>query len=156
MKDDRTAAIGGGPPDVELELGRLAAAPVPTGLRRRILDRALESRENAVLTPGMRVLAIACSALIVAALVIDPLIIRRETARLAALLGVPGITEPMEQEPDSLWAELGVDTGDIDRILLSRIVASGGKGRESYLKDHLHARGLLKGMIDYENAEGLN
>ena len=156
MKDDRTAAIGGGPPEVELELGRLAAAPVPTGLRRRVLDRALESRENAVLTPGMRVLAIACSALIVAALVIDPLIVRRETARMAALLGAPGITEPMARESDSLWAELGVDTGDIDRILLKGIVVSGAKGRESYLRDHLHARDRLKGMIDYENAEDLN
>jgi hypothetical protein len=150
QRDDR------GQTEMEKLLGRLVPDPAPPGLRERVLGAAVGARRSAALAPWMRMSAAACSVVIVAVLGIDPLVGRRETVRLAAFLGVPGTTEPMARESDSLWAELGVDTGDIDRILLRGIVVSGAKGRESYLKDHLHARDRLKGMIDYENAEDLN
>jgi hypothetical protein len=86
VRDDRKAAAGGGSPDVERELGRLAAAPVPAGLRGRVLDRAFEARARAVLTPGLRRLAVACLAVIVAVAALGPLVGRYEAARLAALL----------------------------------------------------------------------
>lgn len=155
MKDDRKDAIGREAFDVEGGLGRLAAIPVPPDLRQRVLEQAKGARRNTALTPGMRRLAVVCSALIVAALVIDPLIVRRETARMAALLGVPGAAEPALREADSLWAELGVDTGDIDRALSRGIARFGSTGSEASLRDHLQARDRLKGMTDYEDTEGL-
>jgi hypothetical protein len=156
MRDEKRKKVPGEAADVERELARLTGATVPPGMRQRVLDRATGARRDTALTPGMRGMAVVCSALIAAVLVIDPLIVKHETARLAALLGVPEITEPTARESDSFWAELGVDPGDIDRTLLKGIVASGAKGRGFNLKDHLHARDRLKGMIDYENAEGLN
>lgn len=156
MRDEERKKVLGEAADVERELARLTGATVPPGMRQRVMDRATGARGDTALTPGMRGMAVVCSALIAAVLVIDPLIGKHETARLAALLGVPVITEPASQESDSFWAELGVDKGDIDRILLRGIVVSGAKGREFNLKDHLHARDRLKGMIYYENTEGLN
>ncbi len=156
MTDDKKDAIGREAFDVEGELGHLAAAPVPSGLRQRVLDRATGARRNAALTPGMRGLAVVCSALIVAALVIDPLTGRHEAARMMALLDVTSAAEPEERGSDSLWAELGVDPGDIDRAWRRGAAMFGSKGSEASLKDYLQMRDWLKGMIDHENAEALN
>ena len=73
MKDDRSEATDYGAPDIEAELGRLTPVPVPSGLRQRVMDRAREYRGKALLSPGMRIAAVACSVLIVALLAADPL-----------------------------------------------------------------------------------
>lgn len=145
MKVDRGTSPGSGTSDIERELNRLDAAPVPPGLRGRVLGRARESRANAALTPGMRILALACSALIVAVLAVDPLVGRREAARLERLRGVPRVSEPKGPESDPLfWAELGVGARDMDRALGRGIVKPGSKANER-----------LKGTIDHEDPESI-
>ena len=145
MKVDRRTAPGSGPSDIERELNQLDAAPVLPGLRGRVLGRARESRANAALTPGMRILALACSALIVAVLAVDPLVGRREAARLEGLRGGPGVTEPKGPESDPVfWAELGVGARDMDRALGRGIVKPGSKAKDR-----------LKGTIDHEDPESI-
>jgi len=156
-RDDRGRDVfEDGAAGVERELRRLVPAAAPPGLRGRVVARAAEARRGALLAPWMRVSAVACSVLIVTVLGIDPLIVRHEAVRMAALLGVAGGSEPTERESDFLWAELGVDMGVIDRALRGGIARFGSKGSEASLRDHLQARDRLKGMTDYENAEGLN
>ena len=144
MKVDRGTSPGSGPSDIERELNRLDAAPVPPGLRGRVLGRARESRANAALTPGMKILALACSALIVAVLAVDPLVGRREAARLEGLRGGPGVSELKGPESDPFWAELGVGARDMDRALGRRIVKPGPKAKDR-----------LKGTIDHEDPESI-
>lgn len=155
MKVDRRTALGRGPSDIEWELGRLDAAPVAPGLRGRILGRAREVRAAAALTPRMRILALACAALIVAALAVDPLVGRLEAARLEGLLGVPGVPEPKGPGSDPLWAELGLDAGGIDKALGGGIVKLRSKGREASLRDYRRAMDRMKGTIDHEDPESI-
>jgi hypothetical protein len=103
----------------------------------------------------MRILALACSAMIVAVLAVDPLVGRYEAVRLEGLLGVPRISEPKEPGIDPLWAELGVGAKDIDRTLGRGTVRPGSRGREASLKDYIRAKDRLKGTIDHEDPESI-
>ena len=88
--------------DIERDLERLKPVAAPAGLRRRVLDRAAEARKSAVLSPKMRVLAAACSIIIIAVLGLDPLIRKHETARLAALLDGRQTSFPSGEVPPEL------------------------------------------------------
>ena len=59
--------------DIERDLERLKPVAVPAGSPARVLDRAAEARKSAALSPKMRVLAAACSIVIIAVLGLDPL-----------------------------------------------------------------------------------
>jgi hypothetical protein len=147
---------GPGPPDIEGELGRLAPGPVPPGLRDRILDRAGEARKSAVLTPGLRALTVACAALIVAILVIDPLVGRHEAARLAALLD--GRTAPPTENTEaSVLAEVVGGTGEaVKAARLARLeIFAAAAARRERERRNTEARKWLKGWLAHEASEDL-
>jgi hypothetical protein len=139
--------------DIEKSLDQLVQLAVPPGLGGRVVGRALEARKNAAMTPRMRIVAVVCSILIIAVLGADSLLGRHESARIAALLGGPGVSAPVEEDVRLLWGEVGGDLGDLDKlrkegILLSRLGSRGGAGRA-----YLEARDWLKGMFDHEDPE---
>jgi len=141
--------------DIERDLGRLVARPVPDKLRERVLGSALEARKNAAMTPRMRVMAVVFSILIVAVLGIDLFLGEHEAARLAALIDGPGLSMPTGQEAGLLWSELGVDLGDSDKFRRAGIALSRLKDRDDSRKALLEARDWLKGMIDHEDPEDI-
>jgi hypothetical protein len=139
--------------DVKRSLERLVPRGVPPDLGRRVVGRALEARKNAAMTPRMRIIAAVCAVLIGAVLGADPLLGRRESARIAALLGGPGVSPPVGEDVRLLWAEVGGDLGDLDkflgeRVVLSRLGSRGGAGRA-----YFEVQDRLKGMIDHEDPE---
>lgn len=139
--------------DLERSLRRLARKTIPSGLRGRVLDAALESRKNAAWTPRMRAVVAVCSALIVVVLGVDRHIEKSEEIRIAALLGGLDVSEPAEQDTLSLQAELGMDLGDVHRSLRMGMALSRSWGRHDLRKALSEARDRLKGMIDHEDPE---
>jgi hypothetical protein len=149
MTDDRKGEVGGRPPEVERELGRLRVAPVPEGMRQRVLDRAGQAQRDAVLTPGFRRLAVACSLLIIAALAIDPLMARDESARWIALLdGRPLVTRAEGTAPE-LADALSGNEKDTDRLQALAISAA----RASRPTNLMEALERLKGWLNDETSE---
>lgn len=141
-----------GSPDIEGELGRLAPGSVPPGLRDRILDRAGEARKSAVLTPGLRALTVACTVMIVAILVIDPLVGRHEAARLAALLDGRASAAPAENTEASVLAEVVGGTGEATRLARLEIFAAAA-ARRDLERQNTEARKWLKGWLVDETSE---
>jgi hypothetical protein len=155
VKDDKVNEIARGPADTEGELRRLVPSPVLPGLRRRVLDRALEARENTALTQPMRTVAVVCLILIVAVLGIDPLIKRHESARMAALLDGRSPRRAVAEEASELADMVGGQVGEFQTIMRLQIVASSGN-READFRDGLEARKRLKGWLENEGQEILN
>jgi len=153
VKDDKEKEIARGPADTEGELRRLVPSTVPLGMRRRVLDSALNARLNAVLTPGMRALAVACTIVIVAALAIEPLVGRHEAARMTALLDGRGVSNQAGEEARLLWAEVGGDLADPDKFRMAVIVFSRLGSRHESRPAFFEARDRWKGMIDHEDPE---
>jgi hypothetical protein len=148
-RDDRNRA------DIEGALGRLVPQATPPRLGGRVLGAALEARKNAVLTPRMRIAAVACAILIVAVLGADRLVGRRQAAQMATLLDGPGVSNLAGQDVAALWAELGADLGDSDRFQRVGIALSRLKERDGPRKVMLEQRDQLKGMIDHEIPEDI-
>jgi hypothetical protein len=143
------------PVDLEKSLERLMPMAIPPGLRERVMASAIESRENAVLTPRLRATALVWAVLALVAVIGDAVISKWQSGRIAALLGGPNISTPAgaEDEGHRLWADFGGELGDLDKfrmagIALSRLGNRGGD-REAFLE----TRDYLKGMIDYEDPE---
>lgn len=154
MKEKGDVSSGGGSPDVERELGRLAAAPVPPGLRQRVLDRADEARSRAALTPGLRRLAVAGAALIVAVLAADPILGRHEAVRMSALLdGRTVPTAAPEASPELAEALDGRASGFAQLARLRTLARAAGEGS---VRDLAAARERLKGWLNHETSEDLN
>ena len=152
MKDDKVNEIACGPADTEGELRRLVPSTVPSGMRRRVLDRALEARLNAALTPGMRALAVACAIVIVAVLAIEPLVGRHEAARMTALLDGRSSARTAGEEAYDLAEVLGVQVGEADRMARLQIMAASAS-REDRVSDFIEARKRLKGWLNNETSE---
>jgi hypothetical protein len=152
VKDDKVNEIACGPADTEGELRRLVPSTVPPGMRRRVLDRALEARLNAALTPGMRALAVACSIVIVAVLAIEPLVGRHEAARMTALLDGRSSARTAGEEAYDLAEVLGVQVGEADRMARLQIMAASAS-REDRVSDFIEARKRLKGWLNNETSE---
>ena len=152
MKDDKVNEIACGPADTEGELRRLVPSTVPPGMRRRVLDRALEARLNAALTPGMRALAVACAIVIVAVLAIEPLVGRHEAARMTALLDGRSSARTAGEEAYDLAEVLGVQVGEADRMARLQIMAASAS-REDRVSDFIEARKRLKGWLNNETSE---
>ena len=152
MKDDKVNEIACGPADTEGELRRLVPSSVPPGMRRRVLDRALEARLNAALTPGMRALAVACAIVIVAVLAIEPLVGRHEAARMTALLDGRSSARTAGEEAYDLAEVLGVQGSEADRMARLQIMAV-SVGREDRISDFIEARKRLKGWLNNETSE---
>lgn len=158
MTGDRLRMTGpsSGSPEIERELRRLAAGPVPPGLRQRTLGRAAEARKKAALAPWMRLVAAGCSILIAAVLLADPLAGRHETARLAALLD--GRTAPMAADDEaSVVAEaVGGSEGAAEAARAVRLgnLAAAASRRERG-RQVTEARKRLKGWLADESSEDL-
>lgn len=155
MNNDRMAEVERGSPDVERELSRLAAVPVPPGLRHRILDRAGEAERDAALTPAWRLAAAGCLALIAAALLADPFVGRHEAACLQALLdggqdAAPSV-RPEQEIAEILGVPLALSAKRVIRLQI-RAAAAARREREHRLAD---ARRRLKGWLDNDAAEDL-
>ena len=140
------------PSAVARELARLVPADVPPGLRSRVLATAAEARGGAALKPWMRLTAGAVAVLVAALLALDPLMNRREEARLAALLdGRSAEASRPETAPELAEAGLGPGTeaGRLVR-LQDRAAAAANRLLE---KASLEAVERLKGRWEYEASE---
>jgi len=156
MKDDLMKASGGGSPDIEGELARLAPGPVPAGLQQRVLSRARKARENTVLTPGMRIAAVTCSVLIVALLAADPFLSRQEATRLASLVDVRVQPGPAGETPAVLAEVLGGtgEAAEAARMARWEIIAAAAARREQE-RQITAAWKRLKGGLDHEAFEDI-
>jgi len=155
VKDEREGTVGGGSPDVERELGRLMIVPVPPGLRQRVLDRAAEARCRTVLTPGLRRLAIAAAALIIAVLVADPILSRHEAVRMSALLDGRTAAAAAPEVSSELAEALGGQASGLDQLARLRTLARAAAG-EASVRDLVTAHERLKGWLNHETSEDLN
>ncbi len=139
--------------DIERSLARLAPKAIPPGLGQRVMASVLESRKNAVWTPRMRAVAAICLVSASIAMAGDAVISKRQSGRIAALLGGPGVSNPAGEEIGLLWAELGSDLGDLDKLRREGILFSHLGGRHGSLGAYFEAQARLKGMIDHEDPE---
>ena len=140
---------------MERELGRLAAAPVPPGLRQRVLGRAQEARSQTALSPWMRAAAVACGALIVAVLAIDPIAARQEAARMTALLDGRATSNPAADGLSELAEALGDQGPGLDQLARLQTAARDVARGES-IRDLVMAHERLKGWLNHETSEDLN
>jgi hypothetical protein len=143
------------PDDIEESLGRLVPKPAPSGLRQRVLASALESRKNVAMTPRMRLVASVCLMLLIAILGVEPLIMRHESARMAALLDGRSPTQTVAEEASELADMMGGQVGEVQALMRLQIMASSGI-REAEFRDGLEARKRLKGWLENEGQEILN
>jgi len=155
VKDAKANETARGAADTEGELLRLVPSIVPPGMRRRVLDRALETRLNAGLTQGMRALAVACSIAIVAVLAIEPLVSRHETARMTALLDGRSSARTAGEEAYDLAEVLGIQGSEADRMARLQIMAASAS-RKDMVSDLIKARKGLKGWLENETSEDIN
>lgn len=139
--------------DIERALARLAPKAIPAGLGQRVMASVLESRKNAVWTPRMRAVATICLVLASIAMAGDAVISKRQSGRIAALLGGPGVSNPAGEEIRLLRAELGSDLGDLDKLLREGIFFSRLGSRRGSPWAYFEAQDRLKGLIDHEDPE---
>lgn len=137
---------------VERELGRLVPAAIPPGLRQRVLSRAEFARRGVMLSPAMRVAAAACSLLIAAVLLIDPLVGRHETARLAALLDGRKAATPATESAPELAEALDGKASEVWSLARLR-AAVGSAGSENTFISAIEAHKRLKGRYSDETSE---
>jgi hypothetical protein len=150
QKNEARDGFEAGAAGIERELGRLAAVPVPPGLRERVLARASRERREAALPPWMRVVAAGCAALAVALLVLEPIQVRQEQARLAALLDGRPVSAAVAVTATEL-AEAGIGTEAALWSRYQRLVAATAlkpPDRASF-----EAIERLKGWWEYEDPE---
>jgi len=138
--------------DVEREFGRLVPAAIPPGVRQRVLSRAEFARRSVMLSPAMRITAVACSLLIAAVLLIDPLVGRHEAARLTALLDGRNAAAPAAGFAPELAEALSGMAGEVRR--LARLRAAAGSARsENTVRSAIEAHKRLKGWFSDETSE---
>lgn len=150
--DGGGSAQGPGVSGIERELGRLVPASIPPGIRQRVLSRAEIARRSVLLSPAMRVAATACSLLIAAALLIDPLVGRHEAARLTALLdGRNAAAQAVGFVPELVEALSG-KAGEARS--LARLRAAAGSARSEHMvRSAIEAHKRLKGWFNDETPE---
>ena len=155
MKDDRAEVTGYGAQDIEAELGRLAPVPVPPGLRGHVMERACESRRHALLSPGMRIAAIACSVMILVVLGVEPILGKLEAMRIAALLdgGPEALATGMTMTEASELADLtGIQGAEAAWLIRSQARFTREERRRRFGED---LKGL-RGWLEYEASEIIN
>ncbi|GEM_PF-1221312 len=137
---------------IESGLRRLAPAPVPAGLRERVLERAAATRRSAALAPWVRVAAGACAVLVAALLALDPLLSRHEERRLTALFdGRSAATPTFETAPELAEAGLGRGTEAERWARIQDLAAEAA--RRSIEIETVKALERLKGWWEYETPE---
>jgi hypothetical protein len=153
MKDAGREGVERGAPEVERQLGRLAAAPVPEGMRQRVLARAEQARRDAALTPGLRRLAVASSIVLLAVVAVGPLIGRREAARLSALLDGRSRGPAAEALAPELAEVLAGDENTAERLAKLQVLAASA-ARAVRPIPIFEVRERLKGWLNDEDPEG--
>jgi hypothetical protein len=151
MRDDERKDAGFDLVDIEKDLGRLAPVDSPAGLRVRVMDRADRARERAALSPRMRILAVACSIVIVAVLLTGPLIGRHERIRLAALLDGRSAAPAASQATELAEVLVGEDSQAERMVRLRLAAASAARKEQAY--QVTEARRWLKGWLEDETSE---
>lgn len=154
MKDVRRKDVERDLMDIERDLERLKPVASPADLRRRVLDRAAETRKSAALSPKMRILAAACSIIIVAVLGLDPLVRKHETARLAALLDGRQTSLPSGEVPSELAEVLTGRGRDAERLARVELAAAAA-ARKEQARQVREAWRRLKGWLDDETSEDI-
>ncbi len=141
--------------EIEKALGQIVPEPPPPGLRQKVLGAAFEARGNAVLTPGLRIVAVACSILLVIILGVDPILRRSEFARMAALLDGRSAAPPTVEDAADLAEVLGGQGREANTMARLQVAAASAvrKNRE---RDFIEARKRLKGWFENETSEDLN
>lgn len=155
MKDNGRKDAGRDLTDIERDLERLAPVAAPAGLRDRVMDRTAQARNCAALSPKMRILAAACSVVIVAVLMIDPLIGRHEAARAAALLDGQSSARVATEEAARLAEAPGGQGIEIGGIVRLEVMAAAA-AREDRGRIFFEARARLKGWLNNETSENLD
>jgi hypothetical protein len=140
--------------DIERDLERLKPVAAPADLRRRVLDRAAEVRKSPALSPRIRILAAACSIVIVAVLGLDPLIGRHEAARMAALFDGRQTSLPFGEVPSELAEVLTGRGRDAERLARVELAAAAA-ARKEQARQVREAWRRLKGWLDDETSEDL-
>lgn len=141
-----------GPAGVERELGRLVPAAIPPGLRPRVLSRAESARRSVMLSPVMRVAVAACSLLIAAVLLIDPLVGRHEAARLTALLDGRNAAAPAAESAPELAEALSGKAGEARSLARLRAAAESAESASTF-RNAIEAHKRLKGWSSDETSE---
>lgn len=154
MRDNGRKDAGRDLMDVERDLERLKPVAAPADLRRRVLDRAAEARKSAALSPKMRVLAAACSIVIITVLGLDPLIVRHEAARMAALFDGRRTSLPSGEAPSELAEVLTGRGRDAERLARAELAAAAA-ARKEQARQVREAWRRLKGWLDDETSEDL-
>jgi hypothetical protein len=152
MKDVGAKDVGRDLMDVERALAGLKPVAAPAGLRDRVMDRATEARKSAALSPRMRILAAACSIVIVIFLGLDPLMGRHETARMTALLDGRPSARPAGEAASDLAEILAGQGSEANRITRFEIFAV-SVVREEHINNFIEARKRLKGWLEDESFE---
>ena len=140
--------------DIERDLDRLSPVTAPAGLRQRVMDRAAESRKSAALSPKMRILAAACSIIVVAVLGLDPLMAKHETARLRVMLDGRQTSLPSGEAPSELAEVLTGRGRDAERLARVQFAAAAA-ARKEQARQVREAWRRLKGWLDDETFENL-
>jgi hypothetical protein len=152
QKDVGRDGFEAGAAGIERELGRLATVPVPPGLRERVLAVAGEARRGAVLSPGLRRLAVACSLVIAGVAVAGPFAGRHEALRLAAVLdGEPAVAAAESPAPELAEVLAGDEKGMKKLSALRALAASAARARRP--RPLTEARDRLKGWMNDETLE---
>lgn len=151
---DRTSVVrdslGDGAAGFERELRRLVPASVPSGLRERVLERAAATRRGAALAPWMRIATAACAVLIGALVALDPVLVRHDQARLAALLDGHSVSTTVPETASEL-AEAGLGPEEARRSRLQGLAAAAArKPQERASIENLER---LKGWWEYEDPQ---
>ena len=143
------------PDDIEKSLGQLVPKPASPGLRKRVLDSALEARKNVAMTPRMRAVAVVCSILIVAILGADSLLRRHESAQIAALLDGRSLDLKAGEEASDLAEVLDVQGSEASMMARLQVMAAFAV-REDRERNFIEARKRLKGWLENETSEDFN
>lgn len=152
MKEAGREELERGAPEVERQLGRLAAAPVPGGMRQRVLARAEQARRGAALTPGLRRLAVASSVVLLAVVTVGPFVGSREKARLSALLHGRSPAPAAESLAPELAELLAGDESGAERLAKLQVLAVSA-ARAARPTTIFEVRERLKGWHYDENPE---
>lgn len=156
MRDPERGDLEAGAAAVEREIRRLAPAAIPPGLRDRVMNRAAEARRGAALRPWMRAAAVSAAALILALLALDPVLARREEARLAAALDGRTAAPSVEEDAGVLAEAMGGAGGAKETARIARLeILAAAASRQEREQEMLDARRQLKGWLEHETPEDL-
>lgn len=143
-----------GPEEIERELARLVFKSTPSGLRQKVLDAASNARRNTLLTPSLRLAAVACSVLLALVLGTEPILRRAESSRLNALLDGRSAGPAPGGEASELAEVLAGEDSEAGRMVRLQLAAASAARKEQE-RQVTEAWRRLKGWSVDEASEDL-